>query len=148
MITGNLSNIDFYSNLFPKAKKGFDFLKTASISTENKTHEISDGLRVMVFESAPKETPKLETHDKYIDIQFVIEGEDAIGFKPAADCKEIDIPYNAEKDITFFKGVSDYIIPVRKGEFIAIFPDEAHAPAAGGSKNKKAVVKVRLDLLK
>ncbi|MDR3244340.1 MAG: YhcH/YjgK/YiaL family protein [Elusimicrobiota bacterium] len=150
MITGDLKNIDFYAGLFPKAKQGFEFLKKATAETENKRYEIEDGIFALVSDCIPKPIGerKLETHEEFIDIQFVAEGEDVIGFKPADECPEVLIPYNKEKDVAFFKGIADYGLPLKAGQFVMIFPDEAHAPASGDKKSKKVVVKVRLDLLK
>ncbi|MDR1952309.1 MAG: YhcH/YjgK/YiaL family protein [Elusimicrobiota bacterium] len=151
MITGSLKNVDFYSGLFPKAKKGFDFLKEVSASTDNKVYELTDGIKAQVFtfKANPPSQRNLETHDEYIDIQFIVNGYDIIGMKPADECNEVLTPYNKERDITFFKGAPNYSIKVREGEFAIIFPDEAHAPASGDSdrESKKVVVKVRKDLM-
>ncbi|MDR2772610.1 MAG: YhcH/YjgK/YiaL family protein [Elusimicrobiota bacterium] len=151
MIIGNMKNIDFYSALFPKAKKGFDFLKGVSESTENKVYELADGIKaqVFMFKPAAPADRKLETHNEYIDIQFIVSGSDIIGIKPARECNEAIFPYNKERDITFFKGIPNYSIQIKTGDFAIIFPDEAHAPSSGEGdrESKKVVVKVRKDLL-
>jgi YhcH/YjgK/YiaL family protein len=149
MIIGDLEHLDFYASLFPKCKKGFDFLKTLSASMEDKKYELEDGIWGTLYTTAPKapQDRKLETHNDYIDIQFVIEGYEVIGMK-TDDFGKVIKEYDKEKDITFFDGKPDYSIKLNKGEFVLIFPNEAHAPASGEDIVKKAVVKVRLDLLK
>lgn len=153
MIIGNLKNIDFYAGLFPKCKKGFDFIKEANPSLENKKYELSDGLYVQVFNQIPKKPNEmlLETHNEYVDIQYAFADHDIIGIKPAVECLNIHTPYNKERDITFFSdplGVLDYKITLKAGDFAMLFPDEAHLPGCGNVEIKKIVVKVRLDLLK
>jgi YhcH/YjgK/YiaL family protein len=152
MIKGNLETMDFYAGLFPKCKAAFDFIRKARADMENKRYEIADGIYALSFNSVPKapQDRKPETHDKYIDIQYVADDSyDIIGFKNKSECGEIDTPYNAEKDITFYKTQEvDSCVKIKKGEFVMIFPDEAHAPESGDRECKKFVVKVRLDLLK
>jgi YhcH/YjgK/YiaL family protein len=151
MIKGNLKTLDFYKKLFPKCDKAFDFLKTVSVSMENKKYEIADGIHAMIFDSIPKlpKDRKFEIHEKYIDVQYIIDGYDIIGFKPVDECGEIEIPYNEERDITFY-GVQepDYQVRIKNGDFVMIFPEEAHSPESGDRVSKKVVVKVRIDLLK
>ena len=153
MIIGSLKNIDFYSALFPKCKKGFDFIKEAKPSIENGKYDLSDGLYAQVFNQIPKKSTEmfLETHNEYIDIQFAFADYDMIGIKPAAECQNIHTPYNKERDITFFSdplGELDYKVTLKAGDFAMLFPDEAHLPGCGQAEIKKIVVKVRKDLLK
>jgi YhcH/YjgK/YiaL family protein len=153
MIIGNLKNIDFYSDLFLKCKKGFDFVKEANLSTENKRYDLADGLYVTVFNQIPKKSSEyfFETHNEYVDIQCPLEGYDFIALKPASECKKIQIPYNKEKDITFFSDPIEKLdlnLTLKAGDFVVLFPDEAHLPGIGDIEIKKILVKIRRDLIK
>src|SRR5690606_41161217 len=45
-----------------------------------------------------KNDPVLEAHDKYLDIQITLEGEDEIGWKARAECTRVKQEYSAESD--------------------------------------------------
>jgi beta-galactosidase beta subunit len=52
-------------------------------------------------------------------------------------------PYDSGKDCVFFKDKSNFWFKLSKGSFVIFFPEDAHAPLAGNSRVKKAVIKVR-----
>jgi YhcH/YjgK/YiaL family protein len=89
-----------------------------------------------------KEQAKLETHNKFIDIQIPLSGVEIMGYTPAADCKPADAAYNEEKDITFFEGLAESYIPVKPGMFAIFFPEDGHAPGVTETGVKKVIVKV------
>ena len=43
-----------------------------------------------------------EVHKKYIDVQYIIEGEELIALSPIDELVEF-IPYNCNKDIAYYK---------------------------------------------
>jgi YhcH/YjgK/YiaL family protein len=88
---------------------------------------------------------KLEAHRKYIDIQYVIAGTDEMGFKPTADCKEIDTEYDVNNDIEFFEDQPDSWTPVPAGSFVIFFPQDAHAPLVSSGEIHKAVLKIAVE---
>jgi biofilm protein TabA len=63
----------------------------------------SDEIYFMVnqYESKPAADCKPETHEKYIDIQIILEGEEQMGYR-AFDGQAPSVEYNPEKDVTFF----------------------------------------------
>jgi len=88
---------------------------------------------------------KWEAHQNYTDIQYIILGEERMGYAPL-ETMEIREQYNAEKDIIFLNGNGDYVTAT-PGTFIVFFPHDAHQPCVSvgnGSKVKKVVVKVRV----
>ena len=90
---------------------------------------------------------KLETHRKYIDIQFVISGVDEMGWRPLPSCGKASTPYDAEKDAALFESAPDSWVAVGPGAFAVFFPEDAHAPLIGaGEPVRKLVVKVRVEL--
>ena len=88
---------------------------------------------------------KLEAHQKYIDIQYVIAGTDEMGYKPTARCKLIDTSYDADKDIEFYKDKPDSWTPVPAGSFAIFFPKDAHAPLVSSGEIHKAVLKIAVE---
>ncbi len=99
---------------------------TATISHDN-ARAVSDG--------------KLEGHRKYIDIQYVIDGEESMGWK-AREGLVNSMEYDAERDLEFFEGEPDSIVRVPPGSFTVFLPTDAHLPLVGTGTIHKVVVKV------
>lgn len=98
------------------------------------------------YQTIPKEQGKWECHQKYIDIQYITEGIEQIGFA-SIDKMEIMTDYNPEKDITLLKGKGDYAT-MSKGSFGIYFPHDAHQPKVApgqAGQVKKVVVKIKVD---
>jgi YhcH/YjgK/YiaL family protein len=98
---------------------------------------------VQQYETKEKVDGKWEAHKKYIDIQYVADGEKLIGY---ADVKRMSEQqeYNPEKDIQFFNGEGSFI-KVGKGEFMILYPEDVHMPEVKSSVKqnvRKVVVKV------
>lgn len=84
----------------------------------------------------------LEAHRSFIDVQFVLQGCDVIGWRDLRSCHRQKEPYDIERDIVFFDDspVTWFSVPA---EYFAIFfPDDAHAPLAGSGRTRKLVVKI------
>jgi biofilm protein TabA len=84
----------------------------------------------------------LESHRRYIDIQYVLAGNEVMGWKDLAACAGTGSGYSEEKDIEFFSGAPAKWFTVPPGSFAIFFPDDAHAPLAGEGPVHKIVVKV------
>jgi YhcH/YjgK/YiaL family protein len=96
-------------------------------------------------ETRPPEQVKFEAHRRYIDIQLVVRGQEAIGIAPAAGLVTAE-PYDAEKDIEFFATPRESAaLALRAGDFAVFAPGDAHRPSLhldGPHVSRKAVVKV------
>lgn len=152
------SNINLSSNPATSAikserlKKGLDFLKNNDFTTMpvGKYEIQGDEIYAFVqeYETISRDACKFEAHLKYIDIQYIVEGDEFIGYLPI-DGLEISEEYNPEKDIMFFKQ-PEVIggVYLKSGDYAIFEPEDAHAPKGMGaspSKNKKVVVKVMVD---
>ena len=89
-----------------------------------------------------KEEAKLETHNQFIDIQIPLSGVEVMGYTPRTDLPEE--AYNAEKDITFYKGLAKDYLTITPGMFAIFFPQDGHAPGVTPDGVKKVIVKVRV----
>ena len=83
-----------------------------------------------------------EAHRKYIDIQMALAGNFAIGIKALEESSFPEGPFDQEADIGFFADPPDTWIRLLAGEFVILFPSDAHAPAPPGLSVLKLVVKV------
>ena len=125
-----------------------EYIENTDLSElENGKHLIDgDNLFVNIVDSQMKtpEQARLEVHDKYIDIQVPLSGEERFGVKPRKDCAEPDGEFNAEKDILFYKDKDWTTVTVKVGEAITFDPDTAHAPLIGEGTIHKAIFKVKV----
>jgi len=149
MLIDYLQNADRYAPLHPGLEGGFAFLRRADVAQlPDGRHEI-DGDRLFAIVSRDqgrgREKSLLEAHRRYIDIQFVISGEDFIGWLPIADCQRVSSPYDAEKDMELFFDRPATWLAVSSGGFAVFYPEDAHAPLATRGPIHKAVVKVAVD---
>ena len=90
----------------------------------------------------------LEVHNKYIDIQCMVEGIEKIYYAQRQEL-EAETEYDEKGDAQFLKDSDNCLeFLFRAGDFAIFFPQDAHKPsmnAAGKAKAKKLVFKVRLD---
>lgn len=146
VIIGRLDQAEQYYDMHPAFEKAFAFLRRGDLANlAPGKHEI-DGDRVFCLINRDvgrkREDANLEAHRKYIDIQYVIEGEDEIGWKPVSACKVVDQAYDESKDIMFFKDAPERWLKIPAGSFAVFFPRDAHAPLIGNRVIHKAVVKI------
>ncbi|MDR3256447.1 MAG: YhcH/YjgK/YiaL family protein [Endomicrobium sp.] len=145
MITDDLENINFYSNINNAIKEALEFIKVnISCSSKEQRYEINNNMYSVVETSKPKKSSnqKLEIHRKYIDVQYIIDGYDVIGWKSLSNCKKIYKNYDKSKDIAFFNDYPDFNIILKQGSFSVFFQQDAHAPLCGKLPVKKCIVKV------
>lgn len=148
MIYGTLEHIEQYQGITPGVMKGLRFLAETDFSTYAEgRYEIDSDMYFLIQSYDSKlsnETP--EAHRKYIDIQYLISGEELIGVAPLSDMKE-EVEAKPDGDIWFYRGPVDYIT-LRGKRFIALWPEDAHAPSIAVDGKpvpcRKCVVKVRI----
>ena len=90
MITDTIQNAENYYKLGENFQKGFEFLKNTDLKNlENGKYQI-DGENVFVsvqdYTTKPESEGKFEAHKKYADIQFIIKGEEKIGYTNIQNC--------------------------------------------------------------
>jgi beta-galactosidase beta subunit len=53
-------------------------------------------------------------------------------------------PFDAENDFALYNAPASAYINVQPGEFLIVFPEDAHAPIIGEGKIKKLIAKIKL----
>ena len=149
MIVDRLENADQYCDMHPAFARAFAFLRRSDLAQLSADRHDIDGDRLFCsISKGPGRTraeADLEAHRKYIDIQYVIAGTEEYGWKPTADCRIVQTPYDAEKDIGFFKDEPDSWTTVPAGSFVIFFPQDAHAPLVSDGEIHKAVLKIAVE---
>jgi len=144
MILDQVTNWQVYAACHPAFAQAFTYLAETDFGAmEVGTYEI-DGKRVYAMvqdcEGRGVEGARLEAHQKYIDIQFTVMGEEVIGWADLASVAGEG--YDGEKDVEFATGASTTWVDVPAGHFAVFFPHDAHAPVAATGSFRKVVVKV------
>lgn len=107
-------------------------------------------VNVMAFDAKSPEDQLAEKHEEYIDVQYLIDGEETIGWFPLREGLEPTKPYAVEGDYALYAPADDEVaLRLKPGMFAIFYPHDIHRPGMGenGGKIKKAVAKVRMDLL-
>ena len=103
MILDSLENSKRIECIHPLFKQAFDYVKSTDFSKmEDGKYDIADaGFTVSIASLFGKEKSEaaIETHKKFIDIQFPLLGVEKIGWKPGDQLLEESVPYNEEQDI-------------------------------------------------
>jgi YhcH/YjgK/YiaL family protein len=146
MILDTLANCHLYQSINERIAKGFDYLRTTDLdSLPSGKHDIDgDTIFALVqeYQTKPIAECKLESHKKYIDIQYVIRGEEFMGI--TTQNNQTILEQNLEKDYTFYEGTTS-LVRVSKGMFTIFFPDDLHQPCVQTEtvlEVKKVVIKV------
>lgn len=129
--------------------KAFAFLKNTDLQKLAVGRQVIDGDNVyaIIQEAPTKDYDKtaFESHLNYIDLQYVVTGEEKMG-RTSVDSVKVDKPYNEKADIAFYTG-EGRIFTVEQNSFLLFFPGEAHRPniTPGGNKVvRKIVIKIKV----
>lgn len=150
MILDRIENKDLYINIHPLFKKAFDYLEEYLKNPVPKgTYEIQgEDLFVKVQNVKTRDEGFLEVHDKYIDLQVMIEGEEMCYCDWRANLKN-EIESDADEDYVFFgDGQERITFTFSAGEFMILFPQDAHKPSMDKNgvqqRGKKLVFKIKI----
>lgn len=155
MIFSNI-NCDYKSQgLHPVLVEVFDYLKENDLSKKEVgvTKLKGDDIFLQIIETSTEDIEKRrpESHREYLDVQFVIKGEEKIGITRLLEEYEVD-EYIDERDLIFYKEVTNEgYIHATEGCISVFFPEDVHRPQIAVNEpefEKKAVVKVRASLLR
>lgn len=147
MVLDTISNYKTYAGLSERIAKGLEYLATTDLESlavgkyEIEGKEIY--ANVSEYNSKELSNGKWEAHKNYIDIQYIVEGAEQMGYANISKFTP-NVEYNPAKDVVFGTAEGD-LVAVNKEMFAIFFPQDAHMPsiAIGESKPvKKVVVKI------
>ena len=145
MILDRIDNAIRYAGVHGGVARGLEWLATHEVKhlPEGKHPIDGDSLYLMVVKGQGKgqSGTKLETHRRYIDIQYTVADSDTIGWRNAPACAG-GAGYDATRDIEFYSDTPASWITVPAGHFAVFFPEDAHAPMGTTGQVNKVVVKV------
>jgi len=110
-------------------------------------YELEDGVYVNIetYETQERRERRFEVHEKYIDVQYLVEGEELIAIAKVDELTILDA-YDPQRDIAFYQtSVHGRDYYVGKGRFLVIETGVAHMPCVcvnGKQTVRKVVVKI------
>ena len=101
-----------------------------------------------VYNSKDRQDCFFESHKKYIDVQFILEGEESIEISNITNLVET-YSYDEGMDLIKYEDIKDSsILKLRKGDVAIFYPEDAHMPCIklnGTKKIIKTVIEVPFD---
>ncbi len=153
---GNISqNKELEQSLPAVLHKALEYLRTCNFDTIEDGKHIINGenifMNVMRYETTPREQRKAECHQRYIDVQFLISGQEMIGVGLEQTTNELLQVYSSDSDAALYGRVQDEkYYSLEQGSYLILMPGEIHRPGcsiADSSKVRKAVIKIDQKLL-
>ena len=156
MILDSISHWERYRSLSPGFVKAFEFLsRPESLRLEPSERGPRNSLRLpiegdKIFSLVQRYDPKpigeamWEAHRKYIDLQFVAEGAEAMLWAPLASMRIVQA-YDEANDFTKLApqgSAPGQALRVCEGMFAIFMPHDAHAPGLAIEEDSREVKKI------
>lgn len=108
---------------------------------------LDDGLKAIeqCYLTTTREKTIIESHQKYLDFQLLIEGEE---YMETIICSKLQIkePYQASKDLTIYQENEKlHLLKMEAGDFAIFMPEDAHRSTLAVKKEslvRKVVIKI------
>lgn len=153
MIVDTLANRHIYTAIHSGIATALEHLANTDLSQLPVGNYPLDGDNIFVivndYQTKPREVESFEVHQQYIDVQYVVSGEEEFGYLPLAnqtpskpyfdkhDYAKFDYETNA-KDASF--------VQLKAGMFALFFPGDIHMPGTSATPHsvRKVVIKVKV----
>lgn len=149
MILDKIKNIQLYADLNPSIVRALKYLRDTDFSKLSPgKHKITgDEIFSIIHHYKTKDLGdcRLEAHRKYIDIHYMAEGSELIGYSLFSD-QEPATEYDEENDFILYCGDKNYLT-LEEGMFALFYPSDLHMPGImidEPQEVKKIVVKVKV----
>jgi YhcH/YjgK/YiaL family protein len=131
MIIDTLKNAALYYGLGAKFVKAFEYLQQTDFSKVEKGKYEIDGTAIIAivneYDTIPAAGEQMESHRKYIDVQYIVSGEELIGH----DFLRSQTPskvYDDTADFMLFGETPAFFSKLEQGMFAIFFPTDLHMP--------------------
>jgi len=151
MIYGSIKSKDRYA-LSENVSKALSVIEGYTPENYSVGKNVIDGdnvfLNLFAYDTKAKCDAVAEAHRKYIDVMYVVEGEETVYVEDTAALSEITREYENEGDYLLGALDDDFsAIRLYPGMFLILFPEDAHAPGCDTCCShtvKKIVGKVKI----
>lgn len=129
MILCPYKDLERYAPVIPGLEEAMEAISKLE-SFAPGTIPLSGGNKILVQQGTTKAAQGrlLEAHRQYLDIQYILEGKETMGWAPV-DSLTLSGEFNTEKDAGMYQGQCAFI-QVPKGYCYVVFPEDAHMPGS------------------
>lgn len=146
MIIDHIKNASLYFGLHQRLAAGLRYLQSTNLDSlgAGRTELGGPSLFVLIseYETKPREAGLWEAHRRYFDIQYLIKGEESIGYASLEFCRPGN--YDEAKDFQEIIRADGELLTLQPSMFMIFGPQDAHMPglvSARPQRVKKAVIK-------
>lgn len=146
MIVCPWKDLGRYAAIIPGLEEAMQLV--AELKTlEPATYPLSNGGKVMVQQGTTlsTENAQLEAHRAYLDIQYIVKGQEVVGWAPLETLSPAGA-FDTANDKGMYTGKCDFL-PIGEGCCYVVFPEDAHMPSrhlASPNAYQKIVVKLKV----
>jgi YhcH/YjgK/YiaL family protein len=150
MIVTDVAHLPEQVGLTPALQKALDFLRACGSEPLPDGRIEIDGAEVYAlvqsYETKDNGEWLFEGHRQYLDVQYMLSGEEVIGWA-SSEAATVTSPYDPANDAWLGTVPAAQVTPVRliSGQLAVLYPSDAHAPrhaAVAPAAVKKIVIKV------
>lgn len=148
MIIDTLNNASLYSALGPKFVKAFNYLRQTDFSKVEKGKYEIDGTAIFAivneYDTIDTAGEQMESHRKYIDMQYIVSGQELIGHDFLV-AQQPSQAYDEATDFMLFAEPPVFFSKLDAGMFAIFYPTDLHMPNIRVDKPipvKKVVIKI------
>lgn len=150
MIVDHISNYNLYKGTKEKVDKAIQYIINNNFQESKKgMHEVEGDelfFNLIEYETKKAEERFWESHKKYIDIHYLLEGEEFVGYE-LFERMTIKEDYNEADDYYLLEGSLHSKVKLQKGDFMICYPKDVHMTGivSGEPKSvRKIVFKVKI----
>ena len=130
MIIDTVKNISQYTALHPDLPKVIQQIAAMDpLTAESGRYDVPGSeafFMIQKYETRDVAEGVWEAHRKFIDVQYVVSGNELIGYKEISGLRE-SVAYSEESDAAFLEGAGDFLV-MSEGMFMILYPQDAHMP--------------------
>ncbi len=146
MIVCPWKDLSRYADVIPGLEEAINFVNGME-SYEPATYPLSGSNKVLaqLVTTKPWEGAQLEAHRQFLDIQYILEGGETVGWAPIEQLT-LDGEFNTAKDKGMYAGDCDFM-DIRAGYCYVVFPEDGHMPGSHlteAKQYKKLVIKLKV----
>ena len=146
MIVCPFNELKRYAAVIPGLEEAVEVMASVTDLTP-RTIPLSGTNRVIIqsYNTKLPAEGKPEAHREFLDIQYVVEGEECVGWAHV-DSLTLEGDFNTDSDIGFYTGKVD-LMRIGAGNCYVVFPEDIHMPGIAVEESKpciKMVVKLKV----
>lgn len=151
MIYDRFENLNLYCRPGTRLHRALVYARDVASTISDGRIDIDGGrlyASVATYETGPPAERRFEAHKKYIDVQVLLDGEEAIDVSLERELPAVEA-YDETRDVMFLAPPPRFAsLPMRPGFFAVFYPQDIHRPGVllrEKRRVRKIVMKVAVE---